>query len=58
MEFVAFERQVGERGVGDFNSGRVVVVIEFGLDAQALVGGGSTDEIDDALADLAGPLQV
>jgi hypothetical protein len=50
MEVVTFDGQRGEFLVRDFDSRRVVSIIELRLDAQTFRGRRVTDQIDDDLA--------
>ncbi len=46
MEVVAHQWDGGQLGVGDPDPGRVVALVEVGLDSQACLGGGGRDELD------------
>ena len=53
MESVSGERYGGELGVADFDSCRLVALVEFGANLEASPGGGGGDELhDDFVAGL------
>jgi len=49
VEWVSGDVHGGQLGVGDFDRGRVVAVVELGVDLQAGAGLGRGDEVDDGL---------